>query len=189
MATLINSAMIIVWILLPFVLFVGLAALILHLMGRKLPVEHTSFAVIQLRRPAAEVWAVIADAPRQTEWMKQVTKVERLPDRNGRTVWKQTMGRNSFNLEETVVEPPRRLVREIVDNKGPFSGTWEFLLIPVPSPDPSTQAVKVRLTERGRVTATIPRAVMHMFGEDMYLKKYLSALATKFGEKAMFSND
>src|SRR6185295_2742840 len=128
-------------------------------------------------------------AARQGEWMKAVTKVEKLPDRNGHTAWKQTMGRNSFNLEEVLVEKPRRLKREIVDVKGPFSGSWEFLLIPVPGADPSRKAVKVRLTEKGRVTATVPRAFMHMFGEDMYLKKYLAALAAKFGQKANFSHD
>lgn len=170
-------------------LLLGAAALFLHFMGRKLPVEHTSFSVITLPNGTEEVWAVIADAARQGEWMKSVTKTEKLPDRNGHTVWKQSQGRNSFTLEEIVSEPPRRLIREIVDNKGPFSGSWEFLLIPVPGADPTKKAVKVRLTERGKVHATIPRAIMHMFGEDMYLKKYLAALAGKFGQKAAFSHD
>jgi hypothetical protein len=178
-------ALIIVGIL---AVLLGLIALGLHLKGRTLPIEHTSFAVIRLDRNAPEVWAVIADAARQPEWQKSVTKVDRLPDRNGHTVWKQSMGRNSFTLEETIVEPPRRLVREIVDNKGPFSGSWEFLLIPIPASE-GNQAVKVRLTERGKVTSTIPRAIMHFFGEDMYLKKYLTALAAKMGEGAKFSND
>lgn len=171
------------------VVVLGGPVLVLHLMGRKLPEEHTSFAVITLSNSAEEVWGVIADAERQGEWMKQVTRVEKLPDRNGHTVWKQTMGRNSFSLEEVVVEKPRRLKREIVDNNGPFSGSWEFLLIPVPGPDPEKKKVKVRLTEKGKVTATVPRAIMHMFGEDMYLKKYLSALAGRFGQKANFSHD
>jgi hypothetical protein len=100
------------------------------------------------------------------------------------------MGRNEFGLEEVVVERPRRLVRQIVDNKkGLFSGSWEFLLIPVPGSSTDSKAVKVRLTERGKVNATVPRAMMHMFGEDMYLKKYLVALAEKFGQKANLSHD
>jgi hypothetical protein len=183
----------IVWILVAIVLalgvLIGLAGLVLYLMGRKLPVEHTSFAVIELNRGADEVWAVIAEAARQPEWMKAVAKVEKMPDRNGHTVWKQTMGRNSFTLEEVVAEPPRRLVREITDIKGPFSGSWEFLLVPIPSTNPGQPRVKVRLTERGKIHAAIPRAIMNMFGEDMYLKKYLTALAAKFGQTAKFSND
>ena len=45
------------------------------------------------------------------------------------------------------------------------------------------------LTERGKVDFPIARAIMAMFGEDMYLKKYLKALAAKFGQTATFSND
>ncbi len=171
------------------VLVLGGAALFLHMMGRKLPAEHTAFGVITLANSAEEVWDVIADVKRQPEWMKSVTNVEKLPDRNGHTVWKQSMGRNSFGLEEVAVERPRRLKREIVDNaKGMFSGSWEFLIIPVPGAA-GKSAVKVRLTERGKVHATVPRAIMHMFGEDMYLKKYLAALAGRFGQRANFSHD
>lgn len=171
-------------------ILLALVLLFLHFKGKSLPAEHTAFAVIQLHNSPEEVWAVIADAARQPEWFKGLTKVERLPDRNGHTVWKQTMGRNAFTLEETAFEPPRRLVRTIADLKGPFSGSWEFLLIPVPSKDPAKpSAVKVRITERGKIDYTIPRAVMAMFGEDMYLKKYLKALAAKFGQTPNFSND
>jgi uncharacterized protein YndB with AHSA1/START domain len=183
--------MVILWVVLGIlIVFITIALLFLHFKGKSLPPEHTSFAVIQLNNTPEEVWSVIADASRQPEWFKGLKSVERLPDRNGRTVWKQTMGRNAFTLEETVCEPPRRLVREIADLKGPFSGSWEFLLIPVPSKDPARPAsVKVRITERGKIDLPIARAVMAMFGEDMYLKKYLSALAKKFGQTATFSND
>lgn len=182
--------MIFVWIALVFILLLGVAALLLHLKGRTLPVEHKSFAVIQLNNTPDEVWAVIADAARQPQWMKGITAVERLPDKNGHTVWKQRAGRNAFTLEETIVEPPRRLVREIADLKGPFSGSWEFRLIPIPTKDPAKPvAVKVRITERGKIDMPIARAVMAMFGEDAYIKKYLKALAAKFGQPAAFSND
>jgi len=182
--------MIFLWLFLGLLVLLSIAALLLHLKGRTLPVEHTAFAVIQLNNTPEEVWATIADASRQPEWFKGLKKVERLPDRNGHTVWRQTMGRNAFTLEETISDPPRRLVREIADLKGPFSGSWEFLLIPVPSKDPARPAaVKVRITERGKVDFPIARAIMAMFGEDMHLKKYLRALAAKFGQTATFSND
>jgi uncharacterized protein YndB with AHSA1/START domain len=180
------TALVIVGLL---VVVIGGAAFFLHMMGRKLPVEHTAFGVITLANTAEEVWDVIADVARHPEWLKGVSKVEKLPDRNGHTVWNQVMGRNSFGLEEVTVERPRRMKREIVDNKkGLFSGSWEFLIIPVPGAA-GKSAVKVRLTERGKVHATVPRAIMHMFGEDLYLKKYLAALAGKFGQRANFSHD
>jgi uncharacterized protein YndB with AHSA1/START domain len=182
--------MIFLWIAIGVIVLLALAALLLHLKGRTLPAEHTAFAVIQLNNTPEEVWAVIGDASRQPEWFKGVKKVDRLPDRNGHTLWRQSMGRNVFTLEETVSEPPRRLVREIADLKGPFSGSWEFLLIPIASKDPARPAsVKVRITERGKIDFPIARAVMAMFGEDMYVRKYLSALAKKFGQAAAFSND
>jgi uncharacterized protein YndB with AHSA1/START domain len=181
--------MIFIWIALTAIFLLALAAFLLHLKGRTLPVEHTSFAVIQLNNTPEEVWATIAAADKQHEWFKGV-KVQRLPDKNGHTLWRQTAGRNSFTLEETTFEPPRRLVRTIADEKGPFSGSWEFLLIPIPSKDSAKPAaVKVRITERGKIDMPIARAVMAMFGEDMYLKKYLKALAAKFGQTAAFSND
>jgi uncharacterized protein YndB with AHSA1/START domain len=182
--------MIFLWIALALLLLIVAFGAFLHFKGKSLPAEHTAFAVIHLNNSAEEVWTVLIDAARQPEWFKSVSRCERLPDRNGRAVWKQTMGRNAFELEETTVEPPRRLVREIKDIKGPFSGSWEFLLIPVPPRDPSRPAaVKVRITERGRVDMPIARAVMAMMGEDMYIKKYLRALAAKFGQSATFSHD
>ena len=171
------------------VLLLAGALTFLHFKGKSLPLEHTAFAIIQLNNSPEELWQVITDVARKPEWFKGLTKVERLPDRNGHTVWRETMGRNAFTVEDTVVEPPRKLVRVIADDQGPFSGSWEFLLIPVPSKDAGKPAVKVRLTERGKIHYTIPRAIMAMFGEDMYLKKYLKALATKFGQPAAFSND
>lgn len=182
--------MIFVWISLASFLIVLLSVAFLYVKGKSLPLEHKAFAVIQLNNSADEVWDIIIDAERQPEWFRGISRCDRLPARDGCTVWRQSMGRNSFELVETTVEPPRRLIREIKDLKGPFSGSWEFLLIPVPSKDSAHRAaVKIRITERGRIANPVARAVLAMIGEDMYLKKYLKALATKLGQTATFSHD
>lgn len=180
--------MFILVVLCVLVLLVGAAALVLHLMGRKLPVEHTAFAVVSIARPAAEVWAAIADISSQKDWMPGVSGVERIPDMNGHPAWKLKHGRHTLTIEEVVSEPPRRLIRNVAESRGVFSGSWEILIIPIPGVD-GLACAKVRITERGKVHATVPRALMHMFGEDATIKKHLRALCARFGVAAVFSHD
>jgi len=173
--------MIAIWIVVGLIGSLMLFLLVMYALGSRLPVEHVTTVRATLRASQASVWEALADVPGQMKWYPVITKVERIADRDGKPVWREEMGRNSFDMAETVTEPPRRIVREIVDNNGPFTGKWEFVVEPASEGAGS----KVQITETGQVNSPIPRAFIHyLFGETYYLKKYLNALATKFGESA-----
>jgi uncharacterized protein YndB with AHSA1/START domain len=175
------SPMIWVWIAVGVVGLLLVAALVLHLLGSRLPEEHTAKASIVLKQPQQVVWDTIADIAGHKNWVKGLTKLERLPDRDNHPVWRQQMGRNSFTLMFSEIQPPTRMVGTIADDAQFFSGNWEYLVAP------EDGGTRVTLTERGRVKHAIPRAMMeYLFGKDTYLKRHLRDLAAKFGEKATF---
>jgi uncharacterized protein YndB with AHSA1/START domain len=156
-----------------FVLFL----LLMAALGARLPVEHVASRSLRLRQPPEAVWALVSDAGSHPAWAAGVARVERLPDRNGHEAWRQHMGRNSFVLETTESDPPRRLVRTIGDDHTMFSGSWTYEIAR------DADGCTVRLTERGRVSNPMARGMMHyVFGEETYLKKHLASIARKFGE-------
>lgn len=168
------------WIVLiaaAFVLLVVVLAVVAWIVGSRLPEEHSASRSITLRQAPEAVWAVIADCEGHAGWAKGVTRVERMAEQDGREVWRQHMGRNSFVMETTTTDPPRRLVRSISDDHGPFSGSWTYEIAP------AGEGSRVQLTETGRIKNPIPRFMMrYMMGEDTYLKMHLKSLGKKFGE-------
>jgi hypothetical protein len=165
------------WVLIIAVGALVLAALILHLLGKRLPEDHVASKSILLKQSQQAVWDVISDIHGHKEWVKGITKLERLPDRDNHEVWRQTMGRNCFVLEFTSKQPPERMVGTIADENQFFSGDWEYVL------KPESGGTRLTLTEHGRVKHAFARAMMEYFmGKDTYLKKHLQDLARKFGE-------
>ncbi len=153
-----------------------LVVLVLWTLGRRLPEEHVASSSILVPASREEVWKTLADAGGYATWAADVTKVERLPDRDGREAFRQTMGRNTFVVETTRSEPPSALVRTVADDHRVFSGDWEYALAP------EEGGCRVTLTEHGRVRPAIPRfLVQRVFDPATYLKRHLKSLAARFG--------
>jgi hypothetical protein len=163
----------------------GAAALVvLHIQGRKIPVEHEATSVLDIHAPIERVFDAIADVQRHPEWSRGVKRVLVMPDTGHGGVPMQTvrmeMGHNSFVLVRTRFEPPTLLERTITDERGPFSGTWLYRLKPLP-PDEAGVRCEVRLTERGRVRQPVFRALMkYVFGYHKFTHAHLRSLARKF---------
>lgn len=166
---------------------------LLGILGSRLPETHVATASIEINAAPELVWATINDMESFPSWMPEFTKMERLPDDNGKQVWRQHMGRNSFVTTNDVFEPPSssnnsrgRVLRTIRDDHGPFSGSWDHTVEPAPAPalapvSPNGRCI-LTITETGTIKSAIPRAIMrYMIGEDHYLKKFLSAVKRKLG--------
>ena len=166
------------WIVLGLIAVAVLLILIMWAVGRRLPEEHIASSTLRLAKtPPQTAWAVIEDVERYPEW-SAVTKVERLPDRDGRVAWRQHMGRNSFVLERTRHDPPRALTLTVVDDAKFFPGRWEYSIAPAGA------GSTVTLTEHGRIHHAIPRFMMaYLMDPGMYLKKQLRSLAARLGEE------
>jgi hypothetical protein len=171
------------WIILAIVAVLVLLVVAMSVLGRRLPEEHVASLTLGLNQKQQDVWDAIADIAGHKNWVRGITKIERLPDRENHEVWRQRMGRNSFVLETTVCQPPVHLVREVVDDHHAFSGEWEYEL------SSNGEGTRVKLTEHGRVPNPVFRAMMHyMFGETTTIRGHLGALAAKFGETARFEH-
>ncbi len=158
-----------------FVVFViGLLGVI----GSFVPVTHTVAMSVEVGSPGPAVWAALDNIDDFPSWCPGVDRVEILPDRNGNRSFRQYQGRNSFVLEETLKQPPTRVVRTIADDKQFFSGEWDHQI-----KDLGNGRSIVTVNETGSVPSAIPRAIMKMFiGYDFYLKKFGSALQAKLGK-------
>lgn len=83
----------------------------------------------------------------------------------------------------TESKPPTRMVRELTDVDGPFSGRWEIDIAPTPG------GSTVRITEIGKVSNPIFRFVSkYVIGHTTFMERYLTGLAGKFGERAQISD-
>lgn len=131
---------------------------VMMLVGRSIPVEHEATSSVELGVAPERAWAAVADIAAQPSWAWGVTGVEKQPEaRAGHERWRMRMGRNSFVVETSVSEPPRRLTRTIDDEHKHFSGAWEFLI------EPTGSGCVVRLRELGRVPSPMARAIMKHF--------------------------
>lgn len=159
---------------------IGLVLLVfgvLGVVGSFVPLTHTASVSVEVGMPRDQVWALLDDPAGFPAWLPGLEKVEMLPDRDGRRVFRQTQGRNTFVLEETEKRAPELVTRTIADDHKMFTGSWEHRLEAV-----GAGRTKVTVTETGTVPSPIPRAIMRFgIGYDHYLNKFAEALKAKCG--------
>ena len=169
------------WLLWPLIAVAAVLALfaVAAIWGTFLPATHRATRSAFYARPAAEVWAAIADLPGQPAWRPDVKAVERLADRDGHQVWKELDSRGGGLAYETLEStPPSRLVRRIVDEGLPFGGTWTEVLAP------EGTGTRLAITEEGVVRNVWFRFVARVvLGYTRTMDAYLIQLGKKFGEE------
>ena len=155
----------------------GILALI-AILGLFLPKSHQVARSITLKAAPEVIWRVVTDFPSVTTWHAGVEKVERLADENGHEIWRETFaGGYPMRLETLEAIAPRRLVRAITDETGPFAGRWEFDIAPIEN------GSRLTLTEYGEIANPFFRCMARLFmNPAMYVEIYLKALAGKFKE-------
>jgi hypothetical protein len=154
-------------------LFIAMA-----LIGLFISREHYATSSISLKQPIDSVWKVVRDIGGGSSWWPAIKRVERLPDRGGREVWRQKM--SNFDVPIIVLEstPPKKLVTQIDPKaRAAFGGTWTYELA---SDGNGTQ---ISVTEAGWIGNPIFRFMSrYLFGYHGSLDNYLKALARRFGE-------
>ena len=165
------------WLLVVMGVLAALFAL-MALIGAFVAREHRATSTITLRQPRESVWKVVRDIGAAPAWFPALQKSERLPDGDGREVWRQKVG--GFDVPLIVLEssPPRKIVTQI-DPKagGAFGGTWTYELTP------ESNGTRVSVTEAGWISNPIFRFMARfLFGYYGSLDNYLKALGKRFGE-------
>ncbi|HUK31993.1 MAG TPA: SRPBCC family protein [Candidatus Acidoferrum sp.] len=169
------------WVLIILGALAGIAALV-AIIGALLPKEHVATRAARFAQTPAAVWQAITDFEKFPSWRDGVTSVERLPDRDGHTVWMERGAHDSipYELVESVApigNSPGRAVTRIADPKLPFGGTWTLEVTPMDG------GTLLRITERGEVYNPLFRFMSRfIFGYTKSMESYLSALGRKFGE-------
>jgi uncharacterized protein YndB with AHSA1/START domain len=167
------------WVLIivgALVAIVALAALIGALVAR----EHVATSIVVLRQTPDSVWKVISNPGGVPQWWPAVTASERLPDRDGKAVWKQKSGGWEMVLLVDEAQQGRRLVTRIdTPPDAAFGGTWTYEL----QAADGGVATRLTITERGFVGNPIFRfMVRYIWGYYKTQDGYLVALGKKFGE-------
>ncbi|MFO0972483.1 MAG: SRPBCC domain-containing protein [Phycisphaerae bacterium] len=154
---------------------VGLVVLV-TLVGLLLPRGHVATGAVRLERAPDAVWAAVTTVEEFTRWRGDLKGAERLPDKNGRPVWRETDKHGqTMTLECEEWSAPRRLVTRIADAGLPFGGTWTIEI------EPAGAGCTVRVTENGEVYNPIFRFMARfVFGHRATLRGYLLALAKRF---------
>jgi hypothetical protein len=162
----------------------ALVALILVVLigGLMLPEEHHASRTLLTKQSPQVIWDTINDHANEPQWRSDVANVVSLGERNGKPVWQENYkDGNKVTLITTESKPPERMVRELTDLEGPFSGRWEIDIAPIAG------GSKVKITEIGKVSNPFFRFVSkYIIGHATFMERYLKGLAGKFGEQARF---
>lgn len=163
-----------------------LVALVLGVLvaGMLLPEEHHASRTLVTKQSPQAIWDAINDHASEPQWRSDVKSVMSLGERDGKPVWREDYkDGNKVTLMTTESKPPTRIVRELTDLEGPFSGRWEIDIVPTP------EGSKVTVTEIGKVSNPFFRFVSkYIIGHTTFMERYLTGLAGKFGEPAQFAN-
>jgi Polyketide cyclase / dehydrase and lipid transport len=146
-----------IWIVLGIL---AVAIALIAIIGAMLPVKHKASRRARYRQSPEAVWAAIS------------------PDRDGRKMWRESIGGNDpITFELIEANPPRRMVTRIADTNLPFGGAWTYEIEPLPD------GSSLRVTEDGEVYNPIFRFVSRfIMGHTKSIDDRLRGLAKKFGE-------
>ncbi len=164
------------WILLTAAVLVALVAL-MAVVGALLPRGHVASCVARFKQPRQALWQALTDPAAMPSWRPDVKKVERLPDREGKPVWREIGSHGAITLEVTESSPEARLVTRIADPDLPFGGTWTYEL------REAGGGSELKITENGEVKNAVFRFMARfVFGHHRTMQTYLEALGRKLGE-------
>lgn len=158
--------------------------LVVLVAGLLLPEEHRASRTLATKQSSHAIWDTINDHANESKWRSDLESVTSLGERNGKPVWQENYkDGNKVALITNESKPPTRMVRELTDLEGPFSGRWEIDIQPTPAGSNAT------ITEVGKVPNPFFRFVSkYVIGHTTQMEKYLTNLAGKFGEQPQFVN-
>jgi uncharacterized protein YndB with AHSA1/START domain len=150
-----------------FVALLGLALLV----GSLLPMGHRISRQGLYGVSPEVVWRAITDVEAFPSWRDGVERVERLPDRDGRSVWREHTSDGPLTFATERAEPPRLLVIRIADRNLPFGGTWTYEIAP------AARGSQLTITEDGEIYNPLFRVMARfVFGYEATIETYLSSL-------------
>jgi len=160
-----------------------LLVLVVVAIGAALPRDHVATGQVRVNAPRADAWAIVTDIDAFPKWRPGVTRVERLPDREGRPVWIEHSSSDRITFAVDASRPPEQWVVRIADPNLPFGGTWTYDVLDADG------GTVLTITERGEVYNPIFRFVSRfVLGHEKTIQTYLSAFERRANERGMESS-
>jgi uncharacterized protein YndB with AHSA1/START domain len=161
------------WMLLVGVTIAAMVALA-ALVGSRLARSHRASREHTLAASPEAIWIAITDVEAFPSW-RDITRAQRLPDRDGRPVWVEEGRSGRITLAVERMEAPRLLVARIADRDLPFGGTWTYEFTPVAG------GTRLRITEDGEIYNPLFRFMARfIFGYEGTIASYMAALEKRF---------
>jgi hypothetical protein len=163
------------WILWTVLALGGVVAVV-AIVGASLPKGHSASVTARVALPPDGLYALLVDVDKYPTWRHDVKKLERLPDREGKPAWVETMSTGKIPLYFERMERPTLLVGRIADPSLPFGGTWTYRITPAAGGSDLT------ITEDGEVYNPIFRFMSRfVFGHTATLEAFMKHLTAKAG--------
>jgi uncharacterized protein YndB with AHSA1/START domain len=157
------------------VIVIGAIAGIAALIGSRLPRSHHASAERILPVAPEPLWRTLTDVDAFPAWRRDVKRVTRLADRDGKPMWIEDAksGKVTFAFER--MDAPKVLVSRIADPNLPFGGTWTFEIAP------AAHGSRLRISEDGEIYNPLFRFMARfIFGYEGTINEYLATLEAKF---------
>lgn len=168
----------VLWIVAGCIVFLIVAVVVIGLL---LPKSHVASRAAAYRATAERLFTLIAGPQ---NWRPDVLRYEVVPDQAGRELVQETT-RNGETVTYELLDrkPPQSILRRIVTENLPYSGTWAYSL------QPNGAETVVRITENGEVYNPVFRFVSHFIvGHTSTMDAYLLALGKATGEEVQIKD-
>ena len=171
------------WILIAAGALVLLIGVLIALLGSRLSKTHRASVSRTFSVPAQVIWATITHVEAFPTWRDGVTRVERLPDRNGLPAWIEHGRSGRLTLAVERMDEPHLLVSRIADPNLPFGGTWTYDLAPRP------EGCRLTITEDGEIYNPIFRFMArYIFGYESTVRGYMTSLEMRIAAQTQAVN-
>ncbi|WAS92344.1 type II toxin-antitoxin system RatA family toxin [Nannocystis punicea] len=148
--------------------------------GLFMPREHLAMETVVLPAAPEAVYAAVRDVESQPSWRSDLQRVELLPDKNDRRVYREIGDDGATTFEVTEDVPNERLVTQMVDPGRSFTGHWVFQFAPAEG-----GGTRLTLTEVGDVPNPALRFLAGaLFGWEGSTRRYLADLQGHLGNKS-----
>jgi hypothetical protein len=163
------------WILLAL----GGLVVVVTLIGAALPKAHSVSRSARVQLPAEMLYTVLTDVDKYPSWRADLKQLERLPDREGKPAWVETMSGGRVPMYFERMERPSLLVARIADPSLPFGGAWTYRIVPAAGGSDLT------ITEDGEVYNPIFRFMSKfVFGHTATMDAFLRNLQARAGARS-----
>jgi uncharacterized protein YndB with AHSA1/START domain len=160
------------------VLALGGVVAVVALIGATLPKAHSVSRTTHVPMPPEALYTLLTDVDRYPTWRGDVKKFERLPDRDGKPAWIETMTAGRIPMYFERMERPTLLVGRIADPSLPFGGTWTYRIAP------AARGSDLTIREDGEVYNPIFRFMSRfVFSQTATIETFMKNLEAKAGAR------